>query len=345
MQDGGNMTRKERVQRCVEFSNPDRPAIDLPDFAPGVEIYQKELGLPDKQAVAEFFGADTIRIEPDYTGPVPNPNWGKKFELRSDGYEYQTEDGYPCRELDAEQIRNLPSPPAPDPDWYDFDGYRSKCGKYIDRAVFTSTQHFIAIGAWELLAPQDEAMIMMLAEPDRMHAALDRQNEYNLSYMNRLMQQDPELPGYIFFNDDLCSQQGPMISPEQYDEFVYPRLREVSDLVHKHGRKMVLHCCGSIRDLLPHFIRAGVDILHPIQPGLPGNDLMELKKEFGRNIVLFSGLDMQGMMREEKPSQIRDHIQRLADSFSEGGLIFNLFPMPDIPLENMLAFRSALLGD
>ena len=72
------MMSKERVQRAVNFSNPDRPPIDLPTFAPGVQKYQKELNLPTLQAVSEFFGADTIHLEPDYIGPQPNPNWGKK---------------------------------------------------------------------------------------------------------------------------------------------------------------------------------------------------------------------------------------------------------------------------
>ncbi len=339
------MNGKERVERAVNFASPDRPAIDLPTFAPGVEKYRRELGLPDLQSVAEYFGADTIRIEPDYRGPEPDPNWGKKFEIRSDGFEYQTADGYPCREMTEDEIRIFPSPPAPDPDWYDFGGYTEKCQPWLHKAVFTSTQHFIVIGAWELVAPQDEAMLMMLTDPGRMNAALDRWNEFNLEYVKRLLEQNDDVPGYVFFNDDLCSQHGPMISPDLYDEFVLPRLKAVSDLVHKHKRKMVLHCCGSIRDLLPHYIRAGVDILHPIQPGLPGNDVYEIRKEFRKDIVLFAGLDMQQLMRIGRPAEIRDHILRMADAFSEGGLIFNLFPMPDIPLENMQAFRSVFFSD
>lgn len=339
------MTSKERVKQAVSFTNPDRPPIDLPTFAPGIKKYQKELNLPTPQAVSEFFGADTIRLEPDYIGPQPNPNWGKKFIVRPDGFEYQLADGYPCKSLTAEEIRNFPSPPAQNADWYDYNGYTQKCEPYKDYAIFTSSFHLIMIDAWELIAPQDEALVMFYTEPERMHAALDRVNEFHIEYVTNLLSTNADVPEFVFFNDDLCSQQGPMISPELFDEFQLPRLRAISDIVHKYNRKMTLHCCGSIRKLLPNFIKAGVDVLHPIQPGLPGNDIFEIKKEFGKDIVLFSGLDMQEMMRSGKPQEIYDHIKRIADRFSEGGLIFNLFPMEDIPVENMLAFRSVFFDN
>ena len=74
------MKSRERMERAVTFSRPDRTPIDMPTIAPGVEIYMKELQLPDGQAVADFFGADTIRLEPDYIGPDPFPDWGMKHE-------------------------------------------------------------------------------------------------------------------------------------------------------------------------------------------------------------------------------------------------------------------------
>ena len=138
------MTPKERMERAVTFNYPDRPPVDMPTIAPGMELYMRELQLPDPQAVADFFGADTIRLEPDYIGPEPFPDWGMKFEVSPvDGRRYQTADGYPCAAMTAEEIRKLPSPPATSADWYDYAGYAAKCRRYPDKVVLTSTAHSI----------------------------------------------------------------------------------------------------------------------------------------------------------------------------------------------------------
>ena len=340
------MKSRERMERAVTFSRPDRPPVDLPTIAPGVEVYRKELQLPDGQAVADFFGADTVRLEPDYVGPEPFPDWGMKFQVSpADGRNYQTADGYPCARMTAEEIRRLPSPPATSADWYDYAGYKKKCEPYRDKAILTSTAHSIYTWAMALLGPQEETLMMFHTDPERVHAALDRMTDFQAAFVTRLLAADPNVPQYVFFNDDVCSQRGPFYSPRMYDEFNAPRVRRIADIVHQHGRRLIQHCCGAVRELLPSFIRAGIDVIHPVQPGLPGNDVVELREEFGRAVVLFRGMDMQQQMRHDSPAKITEFYRRLFERFREGGLIVNVWAMPDIPLRNMVALRTAYMDD
>jgi uroporphyrinogen decarboxylase len=333
------MTSKERMERAVTFSRPDRPPLDVPAIAPGIAVYMKELQLPSLQAVSDFFGSDTIRMEPDYIGPQPFPDWGMKFEKDAAGNRFQT--GFPCAEMTADEIRHLPSPPATSADWYDYKGYAKKCAAHPDKVIFTSTGHSIYNWATALLGAQDETLMMFYSDPERMHAALDRMTDFHAEFVERLLAADPHVPEYVFFNDDVCTQRGPFFSPDMFDEFVAPRFKRITDLVHKHNRRYIQHCCGSVRKLLPNFIRAGVDIMQPIQPGVEGNDLYEIREEFGKSVVLFRGMDMQNFMRLGKPQEITDLYRRKIDDFADGGLIFNIWCMPDIPLENMLALRKA----
>ncbi len=139
----------------------------------------------------------------------------------------------------------------------------------------------------------------------------------------------------------------PTIAPgvEVYmKELQLPDRQAVADIVHKHGRRLIQHCCGAVRELLPNFIRAGIDLVQPIQPGLPGNDVEELRNEFGKEVVLFRGLDMQQQMRNDSPQKITEFYKRLFERFGDGGLIMNVWAMPDIPLKNMLAFRAAYMN-
>lgn len=340
------MNSKERVERAVTFAGPDRPPVDMPTIAPGIEVYRKELQLSDGQAVAEFFGADTIRIEPDYVGPEPFPDWGMKFEVSpADGRKYHTADGYPCANMTAEEIRAYPSPPATSADWYDYAGYAKKCEPHRDKAVLTSTGHSIYTWAMALLGPQEETFMMLYTDPNRVHAALDRMTDFHAEFVERLLSAGPDVPEYVFFNDDVCTQRGPFYKPAMYDEFNAPRVKRIADIVHGHGRRLIQHCCGAVREVMPNFIRAGIDVVHPIQPGLEGNDVLALRKEFGRQVVLFRGLDMQQQMRHDSPASITESYKRLFEGFQDGGLILNVWAMPDIPLENMLAFRAAYLKD
>jgi len=338
------MNSRERMERAVTFSRPDRPPVDMPTIAPGMEIYRKELQLPDVQAVADFFGADTIRLEPDYIGPEPFPDWGMKSEVSpADGRRYQTPDGYPCAKMTADEIRRMPSPPATSADWYDYGGYAKKCAPYRDKAILTSTGHSIYTWAMALLGPQDETLIMLYTEPERVHAALDRMTDFHAAFVERLLAADADAPQYVFFNDDVCTQRGPFYSPAMYDEFNAPRVKRIADIVHRYGRRLIQHCCGAVRELLPSFIRAGIDIVHPLQPGLPGNDVAEIRAEFGRQIVLFRGMDMQQQMRHDSPAGITECYRRMFETFPDGGLILNIWSMPDIPLKNMLALRAAYM--
>jgi len=340
------MTSRQRMEKAVTFDSPDRPPLDMPTIAPGIEVYRKELQLPDAQAVSDFFGADTMRIEPEYVGPQPFPDWGMKFLVSpADGRKYQTADGYPCAGLSAEEIRAFPSPPATSPDWYDYAGYAARCAPHHDKAVLTSTGHSIYNWAMALLGPQDETLMMLYTEPDRVHAALDRMTDFHAAFVERLLTAGADVPQYVFFNDDVCSQRAPFFSPAMFDEFLAPRIRRIADIVHQHGWRFIQHCCGAVRELLPNFIRAGVDVMHPIQPGLEGNGLAELAGEFGRRIVFFRGMDMQQQMRNDSPANITETYKRLMDRFRRGGLILNVWAMPDIPLKNMLALRAAYMAD
>ena len=68
----------------------------------------------------------------------------------------------------------------------------------------------------------------------------------------------------ILFGDDLGMQTGPQISPAMYREFFKPRhalmwqrAKELADV------KVMLHCCGGVRELLPDLIDAGLDAINP----------------------------------------------------------------------------------
>lgn len=143
---------------------------------------------------------------------------------------------------------------------------------------------------------------------------------------------------WLEFSSDFGTQTGPFISPEIFKKyFVEPHKRLFGNLKKiAPDVKIMLHSCGSVRTLIPHFIEMGVDILSAIQPLAEGMDSFELKKEFGEQLVFHGGVDLQKAMSGNL-EDVRIDAKKRLDAFSHGGgYIFspsNHF-QDDVPIEN-----------
>ena len=152
--------------------------------------------------------------------------------------------------------------------------------------------------------------------------------------------------GWVEFSSDHGMQDRPLVSPQLYRKFFKAPYKRVFDAVRQAapGAKIWLHTCGSVRELIPDLIEAGVDVLNSLQPKAAGMDSAELKREFGRELVFHGGLDLQGGITGSVQEAVEEARRRI-DAFARGGgYIFapsNHF-MQDVPLENFYAvYRTA----
>ena len=148
----------------------------------------------------------------------------------------------------------------------------------------------------------------------------------------------------VEFASDHGMQDRTLIAPDIYRKFFkepYARVfREVKKVA--PNAKIFMHTCGSVRSLIPDFIEMGVDILNSLQPKATGMDSLELKKEFGSEIVFHGGLCLQGGITGTKQGAI-DEAKKRIDSFGpQGGYIFapSNHYMEDVSLENFLAIHE-----
>ncbi len=148
--------------------------------------------------------------------------------------------------------------------------------------------------------------------------------------------------GWVEFSSDHGMQDRPLVSPDIYRKFFkgpYARVfRDVKKAVPQ--AKIWLHSCGSVRELIPDFIEMGVDVLNSLQPKAGGMDSLELKREFGSEIIFHGGLDIQQGGITGSVQEAVDEARRRIDAFARGGgYIFapsNHF-MQDVSLENFYA--------
>jgi len=148
--------------------------------------------------------------------------------------------------------------------------------------------------------------------------------------------------------DDLAGQNGWLIRPELYRKLVKPKQKRLVEAIkRKTDAKLIYHCCGAMRDLIPDLIDIGFDIINPVQVSARGMDTKALKTQFGRDIVFWGGgVDTQHVLPFGKPEEVVEEVKRRIDDLAPGGgfvfaAVHNIQDM--VPPENIVAaFDTAL---
>ena len=194
------------------------------------------------------------------------------------------------------------------------------------------------------------APLMMDMASDEVLAAalLDKMVELKLKFWEMALPQLRDVVDVISEADDYGTQVSQLISPRMFRRLIKPRLailfRRIKELA--PDARLFFHSCGNVRPLLPDFIELGVDILNPVHVRAAGMNPVELKRDFGRDIVFWGGgVDTQDVLPHGTPAEVRDDVRRNIDALaSGGGFVFNTVHniQADVPPENVVAMWQAL---
>ncbi len=82
-----------------------------------------------------------------------------------------------------------------------------------------------------------------------------------------------------------------LISPALYERYSLPQIRDYGAICRRHGKKMVLHMCGLLKNLLPIIRRAQPDGYNAVTPPTVGDTTFEHAMDIlGEDVVLFGGI-------------------------------------------------------
>ena len=97
---------------------------------------------------------------------------------------------------------------------------------------------------------------------------------------------------------------------------------------------------------MPDLIDAGLDTINPVQITAKGMEAGGLKKDFGRDIVLWGGgCDTQQILPNGTPEAVYEHVREMAGILSQGGgfvfqQVHNI--LPEVPVDNILAMFEGI---
>ncbi|MBN1641393.1 MAG: uroporphyrinogen-III decarboxylase-like protein [Anaerolineae bacterium] len=336
------MTPRERWEAVLTRQTPDRVPMDYWATGEMNEKLTRSLGCADlDEALSRLHVDRPLTVGPDYVGPTI-PEGYDVFGLQYKQIDYGTGAYDECINAPLAQYDSVDAIERsyrwPDPDWYDYRSIPQQVAGHEHRPIRGGGSEPLLI--YKKLRGEAQAFMDLVEHPEMVHYCLDKL--FELAYQNTLRIYE-QIPGQVMISyvaEDMGSQHGLMIAPEQIRTFLLPRMQRMIDLAHQTGAFVFHHNDGGIRAILPDMIEAGIDVLNPIQWRCVGMDRQALKRDFGDRLVFHGAVDNQYTLPFGSVQEVRQEVEDNLRILGAGGG-YILAPCHNIqantPVENVLA--------
>ena len=370
------MMRRERVLTALKRQQPDRVPVDLGGtLASTINIHayrrlMAHLGFDGEPPIA-YLSRRSNSVLPDerllahldvdcraviLDNPDANPEreladgslvdeWGITWRHLGEGQHFINADGpFYGQEPDAALVDKFTWPDPLDPGRFrtlrkQSETHRARTDAAIILVLGVGVVHQIQFMRGYAAALED-----LIAAPDFVQAFMERYVDFWVRLTERALQEVGDLVDIAMFGDDLGTQQGPVMSPALYRRLIKPVHVRMAQTVKRFHKPLLLHSCGSVAALIPDFIEAGFDALHPVQVSAKDMDSAHLKREFGRDITFWGGIDTQHVLPRGTRQDVREEVRRrIADLAPGGGYVLGAVHniQAEVPVENILAMFEA----
>ncbi len=175
--------------------------------------------------------------------------------------------------------------------------------------------------------------------PDKMEELMNIMHAKNLEACKIIAESPAEV--VILYENTSTSY----MSPPMFARYILEHLNEYTDLYHEAGKIVLIHACGTLKDIVEELGLGRYDGFCDIAPPPTGDlDLAEAKEVWGNRKVAMGGIDATAFVTlspEEMKQHVRDILQRIS---SHRGVILgsgDAVP-PGTPLETLRAVTEAV---
>jgi uroporphyrinogen decarboxylase len=367
-------TSRERIQSALNHSIPDRIPVDVGgSYATGVNVeaykaWKSHLGLDTPTLIAsrrsqiawveepirQRFGIDTWPVLPRAPHNPPEDlfpdgsyrdEWGVVRSRPTGGHYYVSHEPL-AAECTLETLRHYPWPNPDDPGYVEGLREEAQQGRESGYAVMLCLPVGLLHQA-TFMRGMENLFVDMLRNRRLAEALLDYVLDVQSAITARMLETAGDLADVVMFADDLGTHDRPMMSPALYRSLIKPRQKRYVNLIHSRTRaKIVYHTCGAIYPLIGDLIDVGVDVLNPVQVSAAGMDPDRLKREFGRDICFWGGIDVAHVLPCRTPGEVRTAVLQMIDSLGPDGYVVSATNniQPDTSPQNISAMLEAALN-
>jgi uroporphyrinogen decarboxylase len=370
------MTSRERVILSLNHKEPDMVPIDLgSSHVTGIHIdaYEKlknYLGIKrhDIQIIDQLQGLakvdeDVLQIlDIDTRSIFPRlrkkelqeddekwffiDEWGVTWVRKKDGGLYFELADHPFKNAEIKDIENFDWPSPDDP--FRIEGLREEAYRLSKETDYALVGDIYSGCVMELIWFQTglvRFLTDMVLDPEFIKKIIERSLKIQLKIIDNFLKEVGEYLQVLVINGDLGTQQGPLLSPKLYREFLMPYEKSIVQFVkEKTKAKIFRHTCGSIYKLIPDILQTGIDVLNPIQVSAENMDPIQLKREFGSQLSFWGGVDSQKILSQGNVDDVTEEVKKRINQLASGGgyilgSVHNI--QPDVKPENIVALYQA----
>lgn len=352
------LSHRERVVKALNHEPTDRVPIDF-GGGPATQIhpdaYEALLSYLGFEPEEEIEGADVEGGQGEGQVIVPSEKVLQHFDIDVRGVSVGAPDGKPVEQLDPLSYRdewssiwrkantrapyinfecplqNLVDPrpavidkfPWPDPnDPGRIRGLRERTQKLRDE---TDCAIVLSLGNTTFALSQrlrgfTELLEDLILNTTFAEALMERVTDVVCGIADAAVAEVGDLVDGVATADDMGIQTQAFMRPQLYRDLVKPHHRRLVETVRRHtDAKMILHTDGAVHELLPDMIDAGIQVLNPVQVNADGMDAGTLKREYGKDLSFWGGMDTQIVLPFGSPEDVRAEVRRRVDGLGAGG--------------------------
>jgi len=124
-------------------------------------------------------------------------------------------------------------------------------------------------------------------------------------------------------HEDMAGKSGPLAGPRQIEEFIGPYYRRVWDMLQDRGARVFNQDSdGDMNAAIPAFIRAGVNVMHPLEPAA-NMDIVKTREQYGQRLAFEGGLDKH-VLRRGKAAIVAELEYKIPPMVATGGCVLSL---------------------
>ena len=318
------MNSRQRFQETMQYGTPDR----VPYFEEGmrdevVKAWQKQGLAPDANLSQMFPSDQRDEILVDLE-PLPKL---KRWPTSRPELEALR------RSLDPDDPRRLPSK------WPE----RVRAWQTREQVLMLRVHRgfFLSMGVhdWGRFT---EVVRLVIEDPAFVREAMAIQAAFAAELAERVLR-EVAVDGAVF-TEPIGGNDGPLISPQMYEEFVLTSYRPVFDVLRRYAvETIIFRTFGNSRILIPSILKWGFTCLWACEVNIEAMDYRELRREFGRDLRLIGGIDLDALRRDKEAIR-REVEEKVPPLVADGGYV----PLADgriredVPFENYVYYRRLL---
>jgi len=152
-----------------------------------------------------------------------------------------------------------------------------------------------------------------------------------------------DLPPFLRFGEDICTNRGPMLSPAILDEIYFPYLRRSLEPLRRENVRIIWHSDGNIMPIINRLIDVGVNGFQGFQEetGPRLEIISSLKTKDGKKPIIWGSISVSRTLSVGDIEDVKRDVGRCIKIAAPGGG-FILAPStsigPEVPIENIFAF-------